>query len=247
VTSLHGKTVGGGAFAPTRWSVIHAAQGFDSTERRSALEELCRIYWRPLYAFARGEGYAPHDAQDLTQGFFERLLEKDYLRSVDRAKGKFRSFLLASFKHFLSNKRVRAGALKRGGTLTFIPLDAAMAETQYNRQLAAQFTGDELFERHWALALLDQVLGRLEKEFASAGKKQLYATLKETLAGPRSTLPYVRLGEMLGMSEAAVKVAVHRLRQRYRELLREEIARTVQSAEEVEEELRHLFRVLSAG
>jgi RNA polymerase sigma-70 factor (ECF subfamily) len=226
--------------------MIQAAQGSESSERRPALEELCAVYWRPLYAFIRGQGYPPHDAQDLTQGFFERLFEKDYLQTVDQAKGKFRSFLLASLKHFLSNERVRARALKRGGRVSFLPLDVVTAETQYDRQLAAQCTGDELFERHWALALLDQVLRRLEQEFASAGKKHLYLHLKECLAGPRTSLPYARIGERIGMSEGAVKVAAHRLRQRYRELLREEIARTVTSPTEVEDELRHLFRALSA-
>jgi RNA polymerase sigma factor (sigma-70 family) len=224
---------------------VLSARGADSAERRPALEELCRIYWPPLYAYIRKEGNAPHDAQDLTQAFFERLLEKNYLRQVDREKGRFRSFLLASIKHFLANQRVRAQALKRGGTTTHLSLDFDTAETKLHLEPADPITAESLFDKHWATTLLDYVLGRLEEEYRSAGKSAVFKELRECLTSPRGSIPYNTLGERLGMAEGAVKVAVHRLRHRYRELLREEIARTVSTPEEVEEELRYLFIVLS--
>jgi RNA polymerase sigma factor (sigma-70 family) len=234
-----------GAFAPTRWSVVASAAAPNSTARRSGLEELCQLYWAPLYAFIRKEGYPSHDAQDLTQACFEKLLEKKYLRQVDRQKGKFRSFLLASVKHFLANERVRSQALKRGGGQVHLSLDFDSAETKCQLQLADPATAEALFDRQWATTLLDHVLSRLQKEYLAAGKSALFEQLRECLSSPRGAIPYSALGEKIAMSEGAVKVAVHRLRQRYRELLRVEIARTVQSPSEIEEELRYLFTILS--
>jgi RNA polymerase sigma factor (sigma-70 family) len=234
-----------GVFATTRWSVVLTAQRDDSTRAFEALSSLCRAYWYPLYAFVRRKGHPPQDAQDLTQEFFARLLEKNWLADVSRERGRFRSFLLAAMKHFLANEWDKARAQKRGGGQAFITLDAASAETRYALEPADNATPERIFERRWAMTLLDQVLARLRDEFSSAGKGELFEGLKATLTGGRNSQPYAELGAQLGLSEGAVKVAVHRLRLRYRELLREEISNTVGSEADVEEELRHLFAVLS--
>jgi RNA polymerase sigma-70 factor (ECF subfamily) len=232
-------------FAPTRWSVVLTARGSDSTHVRDALEKLCRTYWPPIYAFVRRQGHSPHDAQDLTQEFFARLLEKNYLADVDRAKGKFRSFLLASLKHFLANEWDKAMAQKRGGGKIFVPIDAQSAETKLGIDPADAQSADKIFERRWALTLLEQVLRRLREEYIGDGKEELFEQLKPTLTEASGRISYAAMGARLGMSEGAVKVAVHRLRQRYRELLRAEIAETVASASEVEDELRNLFAALA--
>ena len=234
-----------GQFAPTRWSVVLAAGRSDSTHAQTALEKLCRTYWPPIYAFVRRQGHSPHDAQDLTQEFFARLLEKNYLADVDRAKGKFRSFLLASLKHFLANEWDKANTQKRGGGKVFVPIDAHTAETKFGIDPADSQSADKIFERRWALTLLEQVLQKLREEFVSDGKEKLFEKLKPTLTEPGRTISYAEIAARLGMSEGAVKIAVHRLRQRYRELIRAEIAETVSSQAEVEEELRNLFAALS--
>lgn len=224
-------------FVTTRWSVVLAA-GRDSTQAHDALEHLCRVYWYPLYAYVRRQGHSPEDAQDLTQSFFAKLIAKHYLGDVDRSKGKFRSFLLASLKHFLANEWDKARAQKRGGGQTVVSLDA---ETRYGLEPSDEASADKIYERRWALTLLDEVLKRLRDEYAADRKGKLFEELKETLTAGKSEVGYAEIGMRLGMSEGAVKVAVHRLRQRYRDLLRAEVAETVASPEEVDEEIRALF------
>jgi RNA polymerase sigma factor (sigma-70 family) len=232
-------------FVTTRWSVVVSAQGKDSPAAARALEQLCRAYWYPLYAHVRRAGHTPADAEDLTQAFFARLLEKDWLGMADRERGRFRSFLLGSLKHFLANEWDKARARKRGGHLQVVSLDAPAGEERFRQEPMAQGSPDREFDRRWALALLDTVLARLEQDYAQAGKAVAFQHLKSALSGGRSDVPYARLSEALGMSEGAVRVAVHRLRQRYREVLREEIAQTVATATEVEDELRQLFAALA--
>lgn len=240
----------GAAFATTRWTmVLGAASGSDTTRAGLALEELCRTYWRPIYGFVRRQGHSAHDAQDLTQEFFRRLLAGGSLGGVDPARGRFRSFLLASLKHFLANEWDKVRTLKRGGGVSLVPLEAAdlAGDTDAEGGPAAGtgVTPERTFDRQWALALLDRVLARLREEHVAAGKTAFFEHLRPTLTADRTVLPYAVLGTQLGLSEGAVKVAVHRLRQRYRELLREEIADTVGSRSQVEEELRDLFAALS--
>jgi RNA polymerase sigma factor (sigma-70 family) len=232
-------------FANTQWSVVLSAADKQDPRTLQSLESLCRAYWQPLYSFARRQGESAHDAQDLTQEFFARLLEKDYLASVDKSKGRFRSFLLAAFKHFLSNERDKARAQKRGGGHSHVALDFSDAESRIGFQVAAADTPEKVFERNWALALLDQALTRLRREYTESGKAALFEQLKGTLTGGRS-IAYAELSARLGISEAAVKMAVHRLKQRYREVIRFEIAQTVGHESEVEDELRHVMQSLSA-
>lgn len=221
-----------------------AARG-DSTRARAALEKLCANYWYPLYAFVRRLGHNAHDAEDLVQSFFAVCLEKNYLGAAEESKGRFRSFLLLALKRFLANEWDKARALKRGGTQTTISLDSLMAEQRYALEPAEPLTADKLFERRWALTLLDQVVNRLRDEQSAAGKCEQFEQLKECITAAGRGTPYAELAERLGTSEGAVKVMVHRLRQRYRELLEEEIANTVASPEEIDEERRHLLAALS--
>ena len=236
---------GAASFGRTHWSVVAAAGGEDSSCAQAALEKLCRNYWLPIYAFVRRQGHSPHDAQDLTQEFFARLLGKSFLSGVDRSKGKFRSFLLGALKHFLANEWDRAGAQKRGGANTFIPMDAASAETSCWIEPADHSSADKIFERRWALALLDQVLRRLRDEYVRHGKEELFEQLKPVLTETSRAVRYADIAVRLDSSEGAVKVAVHRLRQRYRELLRAEIAETVTSEAEIDDEIRSLFAALT--
>jgi RNA polymerase sigma factor (sigma-70 family) len=222
------------SFAATRWTVVRAAGHAKTPEARRALEELCRTYWYPLYAYVRRRGYEAHEAEDLTQKFFGRLLAKNYLADVDREKGKFRSFLLASLKHFLANEWDKARAQKRGGDQTLISLDA---ETRYQHEPIDEASADKLLDRTWAVALLDQVLTRLQAE---TDAKQ-FTALKSFLTADQDTIPYAEAASKLKTTEGAVKVAVHRLRKRYRALLREEIAHTVASPAEIDDEIKHLF------
>ena len=228
-------------FATTRWSLVLAAGRDASPDSEQALAALCETYWYPLYAFARRSGYATADAQDATQDFFAALLEKDYLRLAVSERGRFRSFLVAAFKHFLSKERARARAQKRGGGRRLVALDFQDGETRYHREPGHALTPERIFERRWALTLLDRVLGLLQEELAGAGKRHLFDHLKAFVGGDKGSRSYVQVGADLGMSEGAVKVAVHRLRQRYRELLRAEIAQTLADPADVDEELRHLF------
>ena len=231
-------TIPAGQFAATRWTMVLTAGRDESPQAARALEELCRTYWYPLYAYVRRRGYEAHEAEDLTQEFFARLLAKKYLMDVDREKGKFRSFLLASLKHFLANEWDRAQAKKRGGGHTIISLDA---ETRYRQEPKDELSADKLLDRQWAIALLDQVLTCLGAEYAEAGKREVFEQLKDSLTGTRDSIPYAAIAAKLDTTEGAVKVAVHRLRQRYRKLLREEIAHTVASPAEIDDEIRHLF------
>ena len=238
---------GGGQFAATRWTlVLTAARGTATTQATRALEDLCSTYWYPLYAFVRRSGCDRHAAEDLTQEFFARLLAKHYLAEVDRTKGKFRSFLLASLKHFMANEWDKGRAQKRGGgAQNFTSLDAKFAETRYAREPADPQTAEKAFDRNWALTLLDAVLRRVREDYAAEDKTGLFEELKTTLTGEKGGPPYAEIAARLGMSEGAVKVAVHRLRHRYRDALRAEIAETVDSPEEVDDELRQLFAALS--
>jgi RNA polymerase sigma-70 factor (ECF subfamily) len=232
-------------FTTTHWSVVLAAGRGDSARAQAALEQLCQTYWYPLYVFVRRLGHGPHDAEDLVQGFFAQCLEKNYLAAAEEAKGRFRSFLLIVLKRFLSREWEKVRAKKRGGRQTPIPLDALSAEQRYALEPADQLSADKLYERRWALTLLETVLERLRAEQAESGRRETFEQLKDTLTSGGRGTPYAELAARLGLSEAAVKVAVYRLRQRYRELLEAEIAHTVSSPKEVAEERRYLLRVLS--
>jgi RNA polymerase sigma-70 factor (ECF subfamily) len=226
--------------------VVLTAARSDTPRARAALETLCQAYWHPLYAYVRRRGYSPEDAQDLTQEFFARLLERNAVAKVAPQKGRFRSFLLASLNHFLADEWDKARAQKRGGGKV-ISLDLQSAETWLGEIPAEHFTPEKAFEHRWAITLLEQVYQRLGEEYRAAGKSALFDTLRVALAGKSDAAPYAELARQLDMSEGAVKVAVHRLRQRYRELLRETIADTVSGPDEVEDELRYLFRTLAGG
>jgi RNA polymerase sigma factor (sigma-70 family) len=238
------SSAGDGRFTTTQWSLVLAATGSEDTHGREALAQLCEVYWYPLYAFVRRHGHGPHDAQDLTQEFFMRLLEKDYLGDVDRSKGKFRSFLLAALKHFLSKEWARVKTLKRGGGHKLLSLDITCAEDRYRREPEDNLTQERLFEKRWALTMLDQVLTRLSQEYETKGKGTTFEQLKGCLTGDSDLLPYAELALGLGITEGAVKVAVHRLRKRYRGVLRDEIAQTVADPAEIDDEIRQLFSVL---
>jgi RNA polymerase sigma-70 factor (ECF subfamily) len=231
-------------FEPTRWSIVVAAGGTDSERAQKALEHLCSAYWFPLYAFIRRHGHDPHDAQDLTQEFFARLLAKNFLGTADPEKGRFRAFLLGALKHFLAGERDRARTLKRGGGQPLISLDAQSAETRYKLEPADTGSPEKDFERQWALALLEQVLARLRGEFVRAGREQHFEELKAALTGGQ--IPYDQIAGRLKLKEGAVRVAVHRLRQRYKDLIRAEIAETVASPAELDSEMQHLFAALGA-
>lgn len=235
-----------GVFATTHWSVVLAAGQTESPQAVAALEQLCRSYWYPLYVYVRRQGYSPEDAQDLTQEFFARLLEKKYLRLADPDRGKFRAFLLKSLKHFLVNEWEKARTQKRGGGQCAIPLDAGIAESRYAAEPVQALTLDQVYEKRWAVTLIEAVLARLRENYEAAGRVAVFETLRGFIWGDQSTVSYAEAAPQLGLSEGAVKVAVHRLRGRYRELLRAEIAKTVATPGEVDEELQHLMAVLAA-
>lgn len=231
-------------FATTHWSIVVAAGAVQHEEAQDVLSELCETYWLPLYAYVRRRGYSAPDAQDLTQGFFTRLLEKQTLQVADPQRGKFRSFLLASVDHFLANERDRAAAKKRGGGRAQLSLDLATAESCVSLEPAHELTPERLYERQWALTLLDLVVRRLEAEFQEAGKQRQFELLKDALSGDRERLPYVEVAAALGMSVEAARQSAHRMRKRYRALLREEVTRTVVDPSDVDEELANLFDAL---
>jgi DNA-directed RNA polymerase specialized sigma24 family protein len=231
-------------FATTHWSVVLSATNDESPEAAAALERLCQTYWYPLYAYARRDGYDPQDAQDLTQGFFACLLARHSLKGVEPDKGKFRSFLLAALRHFLSGQRERARAVKRGGLVEILSLDAQKAEDRYRLEPVERLDAEKIYERRWAMTLLEQALARLREESAAAGKAELFERLRRYVAGDSEATWGEAAGE-LGLSEGAMKAAVHRLRARYRALLRDEIAHTVADPAEVEAEVRYLIRVIS--
>ena len=231
-------------FAATRWTmVLSAARSSQTPRAAAAMAELCRIYWYPLYAFIRRRGHPAPEAEDLTQEFFARLLEKHFLAAADREKGRFRTFLLMAARRFLANEHDRAQARKRGGGQRTVLWEGFAPETRYRLEPADTLTPERLFEQQWALTLLDQVLARLQAEMTASGKAALFESMKGHLAGSRDE-GYAATAARLGMSEGGVKVAVHRLRRRYRALLQEEIAHTVATPEEIEEEIRYLFTCL---
>jgi RNA polymerase sigma-70 factor (ECF subfamily) len=233
-------------FQTTHWSLVAAARDRASPEARQALAELCEAYWYPLYAFVRRSGYGSEEARDLTQEFFARLLEKDYLAGVDSEKGKFRSFLLTACKHFLANERDRALAQERGGGCTIHSFDSGDAESRFGHEPAHQMTADRLYDRRWALMLLQNALAQLRREFQQAGKEPVFERLKGLLTGEKRAERYAEVAAALEISESSVKVSVHRLRRRYGEILREEIGRTLRDPSEIDAEIRDLFVALRA-
>jgi RNA polymerase sigma factor (sigma-70 family) len=239
------QSANGGAisFTTTHWSVVLEAQsGLPAAQK--ALEILCRTYWRPLYGFARRQGLTREEAQDLVQEFFARLLEHRNLDAVRREKGRLRSYLLVSLKRFLASEQHRAAGVKRYESGAHISLDELLESEAVDSQLAEKWSADRLYERHWALCILGQVLGRLQAEYQAAGNAILFDRLKEFLVGERSRPTQAEIATELSMTENAVKQAFHRLRQRYRVLLHEEIAHTVAQPGDVEDELRHMISVL---
>lgn len=236
---------GAATFVTTHWTVVLLAGERDSPQAKEALEWLCRTYWYPLYAYVRRQGHHFADAQDLTQEFFARLLERDYLRLADRNRGRFRTFLLTSLKHFLINEWNKANRAKRGGGRRLTSLDVEQTETRFLAEPADERTPDKAFERQWALELLARVLDQLQAEFVSVNRGGVFEELKACLTGEENGSSYAEIGQRLAMSEANVKVTVHRLRHRYRELMREEIARTVENPEAIDEEIRDLLVALS--
>ncbi len=235
---------GPGRFATTHWSLVVHAGLEDSTLAEEALAGLCRAYWPPLYAYVRRRGHSVHDAQDLTQAFFARVLEQGWIRRADPGKGRFRTFLLTALQRFLSDEWDRARAQKRGGGLSPLPLDAL--EAGYRSQAATALSADLLYDRQWALSLLERTLTRLEAEFTQAGRASEFAALKPFLTADPASIAYADAARAIGLGEGAARVAVHRLRKRYRERFREEIAQTVVSAGEIDSELRHLLHALAA-
>jgi RNA polymerase sigma-70 factor (ECF subfamily) len=231
-------------FDTTHWSVILAARDRNSSEARAALGELCRAYWYPLYAFIRHRGHDHQSAEDLTQSFFTRLLESGDLAQVDRSKGKFRAFLLAACNHFLANERDRRQAKKRGGDRVILSIDHDEARRSYDREPSHWLTPDALFARRWAILLLDQTIEVLCTEACNAGQSERFEALKPTLTGDH--VPYSALAARLNLSLGAVQVAVHRLRQRYREALRARIGATVGDPSQIDDEIRELFAALAS-
>jgi RNA polymerase sigma factor, sigma-70 family len=238
--------LGGSDFTTTHWTVVRQAAG-DSPQAIAALETLARAYWYPLYAYVRRNGKSQHDAQDLTQAFFARLLERGYIQHADRNQGRFRTFLLSSLKNFLFNERERENREKRGGGQKVLSLDEETAETRLALEPFVEQPPDSLYDRGWAATLLERALTSLRAEFEQSGKLDLYERLKVFVWGDKSALSYAEMGVQLCMTEGAVKVSVHRLRQRYGELLRAEVAQTVSTPEEVNEELRYLVSVIRDG
>ncbi len=234
------------AFATTRWSIVIAAGHRADAAAETALAGLCEAYWLPLYEFARRRGYSAADAGDVTQSFFAQLLEKDYLQSADPERGRFRSFLLTAFKRFLSKEREHDRALKRGGGASLVSLDLERAESQVRIEPIDDRTPESLFERRWAITLLDRVLQLLEGEFQLKGKQQFFKMCRGCLTGLGMEEQYASIAAACGMTEPAVKVAVHRMRARYRELLLAEIAQTVSSESEIEDELRALMNAVQS-
>jgi RNA polymerase sigma-70 factor (ECF subfamily) len=228
-------------FVTTHWSVVLSAREKHSPQSAAALETLCRTYWYPLYAYLRRQGRSPHDAQDLTQGFFARLLQRDYLEAAAREKGKFRTFLLVALKRFSANEWDREHAQKRGGFVPVVSIDQELAESRFAAEPSHNVQPDVLYDRQWAMTLLDRAMSRLHEEYVASGRAKLFEYLQSCLAREESALPYREIAARLNLTEPAVKMAVQRLRARYRETLRAEIAHTVSSPEEVEDEIRQLF------
>lgn len=230
----------------THWSVVLTAAEASSPDARSALEELCRTYWYPVYAYVRHRGHARPDAQDLTQDFFLHLLETHALTTVSPERGRFRAFLLASLDHWVISEWRRTQALKRGGGIVFLSWERDGAEARYLQEAVSDLSPERLFERSWAYTVLRRVLDQLQEELATDGKAAFFEAIKERLLGDGDAAPYADLARQLGTSEAGLKMAVRRLRERYHELLRREIAHTVVVPGDIEDELRHLLEIVSA-
>jgi len=237
--------VGARIFGTTRWTVVLQAGGPTSGGSVRALEQLCRSYWYPLYSFARRSGVPAHDAEDLTQSFFAYLLEKDTIARADRKRGRFRNFLLAAFRNFQANDRARNSAAKRGGGRPILSLEEQRAEARYRHEPQTNLTPEKLYDQKWAASLLDQIMQTMQAEYIALGKGPLFEILREVIWGGRQEGGYDLLARNAGMSEGAFKVAVHRLRTRFRECLRQEVAQTVATPGEVDDELRHLLSVVA--
>ncbi|MEO7413137.1 MAG: sigma-70 family RNA polymerase sigma factor [Opitutaceae bacterium] len=235
---------GARVFATTRWTLVLQAGGSTSLGTTAALAQLCKTYWYPLYSFVRRGRLSPHDAEDLIQSFFAFLLEKNVFAKADPARGRFRTFLLSALQNFQSNERARAQSQKRGGGQAIISIDEADAEARFQNEPATNLTPERLYDQKWAASLLNQVLQTLRQEYAAARKGPLFDEISVLLWGGRAEAGYEEIGRKLGMTEGAVKVAVHRLRLRYKECLREEVAHTVASPGEIEDELRYLLASL---
>jgi RNA polymerase sigma-70 factor (ECF subfamily) len=234
-----------GRFATTRWSLVLAAGQQTNVRSTEALTSLCEMYWYPVYAFIRRRGYQAEDSADLTQEFFARVLQKNYFHDADQARGRFRAFLCASIRHFLSNERDRARTQKRGGNQATTSLEVVTAEGRYQLEPRDDLTPEKLFDRRWALILLERTLTRLRDEHVMAGKVELFEHLKGSLTGDNAAVPYRDVAKALGMTEGAVKVAVHRLRRRFRDTLVEEIAETVSDPADIDAEIGYLLRAVS--
>jgi RNA polymerase sigma-70 factor (ECF subfamily) len=234
-------------FLTTRWSIVLNAKNKASPGSREALESLCQTYWYPIYAFVRGAGRSPQDAQDLTQEFFVRLLTRDFLRLVAPEKGRFRTFLRMALKRFMANEWDRARAQKRGGGAIHVSFDTGLAEERLGQEQAGMLPPDRTYDRRWALTLLDEAMIRLENEYNSGGKTDLWRQLKPCLTADRGSIAYPEIAVALGIAEGAARVAVHRFRKRFREVFRQTIADTVSTPEEVESELRLVLEILSDG
>jgi DNA-directed RNA polymerase specialized sigma24 family protein len=234
-------------FATTRWTVVLAAGQPQAPQAEVALEELCRTYWYPLYVYVRRQAPTREDAEDLTQAFFARLLEKNYLAGLSSEKGKFRAFLLVALKHFLANERDRARSQKRGGGTAPLSLDWQEADTRYHISLADNSSPDKLYDRAWAVTLLARVVSRLRDESVAEGKSALFERLKPFLMAGKSAIPYAEAAAAVNLTEGAARVAVHRLRRRYRELLRQEVADTLADPARANEELQVLLGAFSDG
>ena len=235
----------GRMFPVTRWSIVVGARDENSGESMAALEDLCRTYWMPLYAVVRRYGHSAEEAQDLTQEFFARLLQKHGLQAADRDKGRFRTFLVVALKRFLANEWHRDRAVKRGGRWEKVPLDTHIAERLYHESGANSLTPEQLFDKRWALTLIETCLGRIEHEYRDAGRAAEFDVLKCCLTAGRGEIDYESLGKSLGLNGGAARVAVHRIRKRYRSIFREEIARTVRDDKDVDEEMRNLLCALT--
>jgi RNA polymerase sigma-70 factor (ECF subfamily) len=225
--------------------LVLAAGGRSSALGEDALAALCSLYWYPVFAYIRRQGNSTDEAQDLTQGFFARLIEKGDIASADQGRGRFRSFLLTACQHFISNERDHAHALKRGGGRVPVSIDTAVAEHRYERTLAHAETPERLYERQWCLTLLEGVLNDVREEYVIGGKEQVFVRLKGYLTEPEDAGTHADAARELGMTEGAVKVAVHRLRRRYRDAMRRRVAETVGSVEEIDDEIAHLIKALS--
>jgi RNA polymerase sigma factor (sigma-70 family) len=236
---------GGAAFTTTHWSVVLEAQG-ESPAAQEALEKLCRTYWRPIFAFLRRQGIGPTEAEDITQGFFAQLLERRSLDAVRKEKGRLRSYLLGALKYFLTDEQRRAMAIKRGSGLRPIPLEELRADDRIEIEPADPVTAEMIYERRWALTVLERVLSRLKGEYHAADNAALFDSLKELLPDEQGAPSQAEIATRLGMSENAVRQAFYRFRQRYQSLLREEIANTVATPGDIEDELRHLIAILEA-